>query len=197
MHRIYAALIEIIAASVFIIPVFLIYNKAFFHNVKQTFVYIVFGFYLTAVMALVGFPNITSLTVDFTVNIIPFVDVASDFANAILNVLLFIPFGFLVPILWSEFRDRKKIILTGVEATCIIEIFQIFTLRTSDVNDIITNTVGTIIGYFVAKWITKNFTLHIAQSTKSRDFYVICGTVWIIMFLLQPFVSSLLWEMVL
>lgn len=197
MYRIYAALIEMIAASIFIIPVFLIYNKAFFHNVKQSFVYIVFGFYLTAVLALVGFPGITSLTIDFTVNIIPFVDMVSDFVNACLNVLLFIPFGFLMPILWSKFRDIKRIILTGVGATCIIEIFQIFTFRTTDVNDIITNTIGTIIGYFVARWITKNFNQHIAQNTKNRDFYMICGTVGIIMFLLQPFVSSLLWEMVL
>ncbi len=197
MHRIYAALIEIVAASVFMIPVFLIYDKAFFHNVKQTFVYIVFGSYLTAVLALVGSPDITSLTVDFTVNLIPFVDMASDFVNACLNVLLFISFGFFVPIAWSGFRDRKKIILAGVGATCIIEISQIFTFRTTDVNDIITKTVGTMIGYFVAKWITKDFTQHIAPNTKNRDLYVICGTVGIIMFLLQPFVSSLLWEMVL
>ena len=197
MHRMYAALIEIVAASIFMIPVFLIYNKAFFHNVKQTFVYIIFGFYLTAVLALVGSPDITSLTVDLTVNMIPFVDMISDFVNACLNVLLFIPFGFFLPISWSEFSDRKKIILAGVGATCIIEILQIFTFRTTDVDDIITNTVGTMIGYHVAKWITKNFTQHIAPNTKKRDFYVICGTVGIIMFLLQPFVSSLLWELVL
>lgn len=197
MYRIYAALIEIIAASIFIIPVFLIYNKVFFHNVKQAFVYIIFSFYLAAVLSLVGFPDITSLRIDFAVNIIPFVDMVSDFVNACLNVLLFIPFGFLVPILWSEFRNKKRIILTGMGATCIIEIFQIFTFRTTDVNDIITNTAGTIIGYYVAKRITKNFTQHIAQNTKNTDLYMICGTVGIIMFLLQPFVSSLLWEMVL
>ena len=31
----------------------------------------VFGFYFTAVLALVGFPNITSLKIDFAVNVIP------------------------------------------------------------------------------------------------------------------------------
>ena len=50
----------------------------------------VFGFYFTAVLALVGFPNIASLKIDFTVNVIPFLDMVSDSINACLNVLLFV-----------------------------------------------------------------------------------------------------------
>ena len=70
--------------------------------------YMVFGFYLTAVLALVGFPNIMSLKVELTVNIIPFVYMIDDFVNACLNVLLFVPFGFFLPVLWKEFRNAKK-----------------------------------------------------------------------------------------
>lgn len=197
MNRIYTTLIEIIAASVFVIPIFCIYEKVFFHSMKRTFAYIIFGFYLTAVLALVGFPNITSININYSVNIIPFTDMVSDFTNAYLNVLLFVPFGFFLPILWSEFRNIKRAVLMGAVSTFIIETVQIFTFRATDINDIITNIIGTIIGYFTAKWITKNFTQHTALHTKIKDFYIICGTVMLIMFLLQPFVSSLLWEMVL
>ena len=42
----------------------------------------VFGLYLTAVLSLVGFPNIMSLKVELTVNIIPFVYMIDDFVNA-------------------------------------------------------------------------------------------------------------------
>lgn len=73
MYRIYSTLIEIVAAAVFIIPIWCIYNKLLFRSWKITILYIIFGFYLTAVLALVGFPNIISLKVELTVNIIPFI----------------------------------------------------------------------------------------------------------------------------
>ena len=40
MYRIYSALIELLAASVFIIPIFAIYNKFFFHSGKRTVLYV-------------------------------------------------------------------------------------------------------------------------------------------------------------
>ena len=137
----------------------------------------VLGFYFTAVLALVGFPNIASLEIDFAVNVIPFLDMVSDFTNACLNILLFVPFGFFLPILWDKFRNIKNIALVGFIATSLIEISQIFTFRTSDINDIITNTVGTIIGYFIVHRITDNFTKRIFSNSKMGDFYMICVSV--------------------
>ena len=124
MYRIYSALIEIVAAAVFIIPIWCIYNKLCFHSWKRTIIYMVFGFYFTAVLALVGFPNIASLKIDFAVNIIPFLDMVSDFINACLNILLFVPFGFFLPILWDKFRNIKNIALMGFIVTSLIEISQ-------------------------------------------------------------------------
>ena len=149
MYRIYIALIEIVAAAVFIIPIWCVYNKLYFRSWKITILYMVFGFYLTAVLALVGFPNIMSLKVELTVNIIPFVYMIDDFVNACLNVLLFVPFGFFLPVLWKEFRNAKKIFIAGFAMTSFIEIAQIFTGRTTDINDIITNIAGTLIGYLM------------------------------------------------
>ena len=196
MYRIYSMLIEIMAAAIFIVPIWCMYNKLCFHSWKRTIAYMVFGFYLTAVLALVGFPDITSLKVDFTVNIIPFIDMVSDFSNACLNILLFVPFGFLLPILWENFRNVKRVAFMGLITTFFIEISQIFTFRTTDINDIITNTVGTMIGYFIARRITGSFTKRVLLNSKMSDFYVICSSAGVIMFLFQPFVSSLLWEMV-
>lgn len=159
-------------------------------------VYMVFGLYLTALLALVGFPSVTSLKIDVAVNIVPFVDMASDGIHACLNILLFVPFGFFLPIVWDTFRTIKNIALMGLLTTLFIELSQIFTFRTTDVNDIITNTLGTIVGYVIARWITNKFTKRIVFHSKTCDFYVICGTVVLVMFFFQPFISSLLWEMV-
>ena len=56
----------------------------------------------------------------------------NDFSNACLNVLLFVPFGFFLPVLWKEFRNAKKVFIAGFAMTSFIEIAQIFTGRTAD-----------------------------------------------------------------
>lgn len=197
MYRIYSALIEMIAASVFIIPIWCIYNKLRFRSWKLTAVYMVFGFYLSAVLALVGFPNIISLKIELTVNIIPFIHMIHDAVNACLNVLLFIPFGFFLPVLWKEFRSAKTLCIAGFAMTSFIEIAQIFTGRTTDIDDIIVNVAGALIGYLIAYCFTNAFIRRIVKDAKLSDFYIVCASVAFIMFFFQPFISSLLWDMVL
>ena len=193
MHRIYSALIDIVAAAIFIVPLLALYGKISLRSLKQTLIYIVFAFYLVAVLSLVGFPSVLSLNLDFTINIIPLVDMISD----CLNVLLFVPLGFLLPMLWKKYKAIKNTMLFAMCMTIAIEISQIFTFRTTDINDIITNMVGTLGGYFIAKRITKNFTQYPELNAENKDLYIICGTVMLIMFLLQPFTASLLWELIL
>ena len=97
--------------------------------------------------------------------------------------------------LWKEFRSVKRIFAAGFTMTSFIEAAQIFTGRTTDVDDIITNIAGTLIGYLIAYWFTNNFTRRIVKNSKTRDFYIICASVVFVMFFFQPFISSLLWEM--
>ena len=197
MVRIYNTIIEIIAAAVLVIPIMVVYNRIFFRSGKRTVVYILFGLYCVGIFALVGFPNIKSRNIDVSINVIPFIDMASDSVNACLNVLLFVPFGFLLSVLWSKFRSVKECAMMGCITSCIIEISQIFTFRTTDINDLITNTAGTIIGYCGARYLTNKFTKYIVSGSRDRDFYIISVSAGLVMFLLQPFVSSLLWKMVL
>lgn len=123
MFRIYSTLIEMLAAAVFIVPIMVIYNRIFFHNRRRTVVYILFGLYFVAILALVGFPNIESRNIDFTINVIPFIDMASDFVNACLNVILFVPFGFFLPILWRKYRDMKNSIMIIIRICIMIKCF--------------------------------------------------------------------------
>lgn len=182
MYRIYSTLIEIVAAAVFIIPIWCIYNKLLFRSWKITILYIIFGFYLTAVLALVGFPNIISLKVELTVNIIPFIYMINDFSNACLNVLLFVPFGFFLPVLWKEFRNAKKVFIAGFAMTSFIEIAQIFTGRATDIDDIITNIAGTLVGYLIAYWFTGILQENSEKFKKERLLHnmCICSTYYVL-----------------
>lgn len=197
MHRIYSTFVEMIAAGIFILPIFSIYGKFIFHSLKRTIMYIIFGFYLVAVLALVGFPNIAYIRFDLTINVIPFVGMASDFHNACLNVLLFVPLGIFLPLLWDKYRDIKSTLIFSLIMTVGIEFSQIFTYRATDINDVITNVLGAFIGYCLIKIITDKFTKYVKQESHINELYIVCGTVVLIMFFMQPFVSSLFWEMLL
>ena len=66
----------------------------------------------------------------------------------ILNIVLFIPFGFLSAINFKKLQDKKIYgILIGLKFTITIEFLQSFTGRFVQLDDIIMNTMGTYIGY--------------------------------------------------
>ncbi|MBR6281577.1 MAG: VanZ family protein [Lachnospiraceae bacterium] len=69
--------------------------------------------------------------------------------NLLGNVLLFVPFGFLVPLFWrKEEHHPFIIILMGCLFSAVVEVIQLQTgLGSCDVDDVILNTLGTVLGY--------------------------------------------------
>jgi glycopeptide antibiotics resistance protein len=191
---IYSTLVETAAAAIFVVPVFIIYGKYLFHKLKLTIVYGIFGLYIAAVFSLVGFPDIASLIFSVQLNAIPFAGMISDLRDTCLNVVLFVPFGIFLPILWNKYRNIKSTILTALCFSVMIEFAQLFTFRATDINDIITNTAGALAGFLAAKAVTGNFKKYTIPNENYKEFYIIYGTILLIMFLLQPFTSAMLWE---
>ena len=103
MHRILSALLETALAAVFLIPIFLYLNKTKFHNNHTTWAALLFALYLSAVYAMVGMPNITYIRFDPSFNFVPFLYFFTD-VTSLLNVFLFVPLGFFLPVLRSKFR---------------------------------------------------------------------------------------------
>ncbi len=80
------------------------------------------------------------------INLIPFADGFS--LSFVLNVFLFLPLGFLCPVISERYQRIKNIFFTGLGLSLTIEIVQLFTLyRATDIDDLITNTVGALVGY--------------------------------------------------
>lgn len=67
------------------------------------------------------------------------------------NILMFIPFGMLAPIIFPKLRYVIVLIFCGFIFSLIIELTQaLFTLtRSATVDDLVFNTVGALLGYFV------------------------------------------------
>ena len=66
------------------------------------------------------------------------------------NVVLFIPYGIFLPYLFNRLRSLWKVMLFGAVTIVCVELLQIATLRGScDVDDLILNMMGILIGYIV------------------------------------------------
>lgn len=74
----------------------------------------------------------------------------SLFRNIILNILLFMPLGFLLPIYSKKLRKIYKIVLIGLFVTLLIETIQYITkIGIFEIDDIFDNTIGVLIGYCI------------------------------------------------
>lgn len=67
------------------------------------------------------------------------------------NVLLFIPFGFLLPLIWTNMNKMKYVLLSGASFSLLIEVSQLFNNRQTDVDDLLMNTLGTLAGFLLFK----------------------------------------------
>lgn len=82
------------------------------------------------------------------INLIPFFR-GIDLVPYVLNVVLFLPLGALVPMLWKQMRDWYRVLGLGILLSVFIEVTQLLNYRRTDVDDLILNTAGAVIGYGV------------------------------------------------
>ncbi len=64
------------------------------------------------------------------------------------NIIMFMPVGFFPALLWRKWRWWKSLLL-GFLSSVFIEFVQFFIGRSSDIDDVILNTAGALIGFWV------------------------------------------------
>lgn len=79
------------------------------------------------------------------------------FINFVGNIVMFIPIGVLLPLLWKRFDRAWRTIGTGFLLSVCIELLQLPQMRSSDVDDLWLNTLGASIGYILYKKFPNNF----------------------------------------
>ncbi len=73
----------------------------------------------------------------------------------LLNIVLFMPLGFLLPTIWPQFRKMKNTVCAGFFFSLAIELNQLLNNRITDIDDLFTNTLGAIVGYLLYKALFK------------------------------------------
>lgn len=67
----------------------------------------------------------------------------------ILNIIMFAPLGFLLPLIWEQCRKLWSTALLGFQLSLMIELLQLFNRRATDIDDLLMNTVGALIGFMI------------------------------------------------
>ncbi|HIE6633627.1 TPA: VanZ family protein [Bacillus luti] len=67
----------------------------------------------------------------------------------LLNIVLFMPLGFLLPTIWPHFRKMKNTVCAGFFFSLAIELSQLLNNRITDIDDLFTNTLGAMVGYLL------------------------------------------------
>ena len=81
-------------------------------------------------------------------NILDYIDPTDILLNIVGNVMMFIPSGIILPILYKRLNSFWKVTAAGALMSLGIEILQLpFAVRASDVDDLILNTAGAMTGY--------------------------------------------------
>lgn len=150
-------LIRSISGYVFVVPGVLLYFGYLMRRKKQTLVHfvasIVFCYYLIGIFTMVGIHAFKAFSPRLV--LVPFVDMISGPVDTTLNVILFIPLGFFLPLLYKKYNRVNRVALTGFLFSISIEIVQMFGMGATDINDLMTNTVGTCLGYYIYKALFK------------------------------------------
>ena len=147
-------LIRSISGYVFIVPVLLLYflylKKA---GRKQSLIHIitvfVFCYYLFGILTVTGIGYTSKMRFCPNISLIPFLGMITGPIDTMLNVILFVPLGFFLPLLYKKYHHIKPVILIGFLFSLSVEIFQMFDWGSSDINDLITNTAGVCLGYLI------------------------------------------------
>lgn len=151
-------------------------------NLYKFLISVLLIIYIHLVIGITMFPIIVGFSRQFEtlplsqrIKLLPFVDViqvsgqvsSGMYFKMLLkniggNILLFMPLGFLLPILYEKFNSFKKILLLGFFGSLCVELTQLLigsifplTLKIADIDDLILNTLGCILGYLIYKFSCK------------------------------------------
>lgn len=87
------------------------------------------------------------------ISLIPFQ--SSGYLTYILNIIMFMPLGFLLPLLWNKYRRIPALVCTGLGFSLMIELSQLLNRRVTDIDDLLMNTLGALIGFIIWKLLSK------------------------------------------
>lgn len=176
----------------------------------NTLVAVLFTFFVAVIFSLTGISPVSGFglsNIGKDINLVPFVGIFKmlyggvDFysvTNVVGNILMFAPIGFLVPIMCKRYDSLVKAGAVGGALSVIIEISQMVLIRGTDIDDIILNTLGTLLGYGVYKLYRRimpkiSEKIALSNSVNSPELVFVCVAVCYLAVVLLGFYDRMLY----
>ena len=127
------------------------------HTGRHSAYLLLFALYVMAVLHVTGAgtiyeairaKNVTLQNRMQYINLIPFSRDIS-ISGYVLNIVMCVPFGFLVPLIWEDMGRVSRILPAGFLFSLLLEVSQLLNIRGTDVDDLIMNTLGALAGFVV------------------------------------------------
>ncbi|WP_415968816.1 VanZ family protein [Gemmiger formicilis] len=197
-------LIRSISGYIFIIPGIILYFGALRKSAKrQILLHIttafIFCYYLIGILTMTGIGKLKAF--EPTLVLVPFRDMISGPIDTILNIILFVPLGFFLPLLYKKYGHIGSVALVSFLLSLSIEIVQMFGRGATDINDLITNTVGACLGFFIyqllCKFVSKEFLskFHSYKINERTELLLFILYSFVIMLTIQPIIISALFHL--
>lgn len=144
---------------------------------------VLFSMYIMALISITLLPIYTFGKVEASANVVPVINTVKDIEgvtsapsnlkgymitfwiiNIFGNLFLLVPLAAITPIIFKRFRSLKSAMLLCVSVSVLIEFLQYLSMfvgniRSVDIDDVILNSLGSIIGFSIFKAINRKFKL--------------------------------------
>ncbi len=196
MYRVIYFLSRSIGGYVLFVPWLILYFALlhkFRKGQKPTHIVLVFlfAYYLFAILTAAGIGNTKSAGFSPELHLVPFRDMFAHPIHDLLNVAAFVPMGFILPLLYRAYRCGWRTALTGFLFSLSVECLQMFGWGATEIDDLITNTVGVCLGYgiylAVSKVVRKDFeAVHVRDAVETL---ALSAGAFLVMTVVQPMIS--------
>lgn len=111
-----------------------------------------FNSYMYREHGLLGIINIVPIKENINTFMHSETGMRNSLRNIIGNILVFMPLGFFIPLLFDKFNNFKKVLKVGCLSSLAIELCQLFVGgNVCDIDDVIYNTLGALAGFICYK----------------------------------------------
>lgn len=154
----------------------------------------VFGYYLFGLLTVTGIGYTSTISFRPNISPTPFIGMITGPMDTMLNVVLFVPLGFFLPLLYRKYQHMKTVAVTGFLVSLSVELVQMFGWGSSDINDLITNTAGACFGFLIYCFIAKIIPADLKKQFRSRrvnaavEVAFLASITFMIMVTVQPWV---------
>lgn len=164
---------------------------------------------LSAILSITGVPAVYEMRFHADMNLLPFADLASNTMQYIENILLFLPVGALLPLLFKKFQKLSCCALYGFLFSLAIELIQLLGFRATDIDDLLMNTLGTMAGFAIFSLLQTLYppvagALSIAEEKAEKlpallelEAHFLTAAAWAGALLITPVIKNIIWTLVL